>query len=264
MNSASEKTLEKIEQEKITPKPRWQFLARQYSVWTLTVVSLLLGALAFSLILYLIGSQNWDIRQAMGSNWFRWIFLSLPLAWILFFLLFVAAIYYNVRHFKKGYKYPAYLIGVSALVTAIFFGVIAASFGLHQKIHDLFVARLPFYQQVFDDRINAWDRPGEGFLAGRINQPTADGFTLHDFMNHDWLIKTDSETEWEGSVKFLIGEQVKVVGQEIDQDTFQAQEIRPWERRGGPVRPGGPVRSDFGPGNFSPASDDNLLPPLIP
>ena len=261
MNSASEKTLEKIEQEKITPTARWRFLAKRYSAWTLTAVSLIFGALAFSLILYLIGSQNWNVRQAMGSEWLRWVFLSLPLAWIVFFILFVLVIYYNIRHFKRGYRYPTYLVATSALVTVIFFGVIAADLGLHQKIHDLFSAHLPFYQRVFDDRVNAWDRPGEGFLAGRIENQVAGGFDLRDFLNHEWLIKTDNSTEWEGSVKFIVGEPVKVVGHKIGQASFQAVEIRPWERRGGALRPGGPE-----PGTDTPdfSLPGGPIPPILP
>ncbi len=255
MSNTSEKILEKIEQGGVTPKAKWKFIAERYSIRTLAFVSLVLGSLAFSLILFLLMDQDWNIRQAMGTNWFRWLFLSLPIAWIIFFLLFLATVYFSIRHFKKGYKYPAYFIVLSALITVVFFGSLAAGLGLHQKIHSLFTRRLPFYPGIFDARINNWEQPTAGLIAGQIVLPNKDGFELKDFRGQTWEIQVSEETILPNSDDLSIGEMVKIIGQKLGQNNFKAQEIRFWER--------GERFAPPGAGGFHPgARHPNFLVPI--
>ncbi len=253
MPSASEKVLKKIEEGKVTPKPRWWFVARRYSVWTVAVVSLVLGSLAFSLILYLLTNQDWNLRPTAGHHFLSWLLLSLPYAWIVFFLLFLAVIYFNFRQFKKGYKYPAYLVIITACVTVVLFGSVAAGLGLHRRLHTLFVNSMPFYQTIFDARVNAWERPQAGFLAGQITAGLDDGFSLRDFRRQDWDVTMNSQTKLEDELELVVGEEVKIIGQEIGPSVFSAQEIRGWERDERPGPNAVPIILQGAPRNFLPA-----------
>jgi len=236
--SVSDKVSEKIADGELTPTSKWRFRFKEYSVWTLTAVCLILGSLAFSLILYLMTTQDWNIRPTMGGPIWHWLLLSLPFAWIIFFLLFLAAVYYVVRQFKKGYRYPTRTIILSALITVIFFGALAAGLGLHRRLHQFFSQSIPYYENFFDARINAWERPQAGLLAGEITAEETDGFDLRDFRRHDWRVLVGADTRLPDDFVLFIGERVRVIGQAGDPGQFRAQEIRPWEREEMPLPPG--------------------------
>ena len=54
MTKLSEKVLKEIKEKKIEPAPRWQFLLKDYFVWLSFAASVIIGAIAFCVILYFL------------------------------------------------------------------------------------------------------------------------------------------------------------------------------------------------------------------
>lgn len=234
MLSSSEKFVAKIEENKISPKPRWQFSVKKYSVLTFTVVLLILGSLAFSLVLYLVNNQDWGLQSISRGRWLVLIITTLPYAWLLFFALFIISIFYSLRQLKHGYKYPTKTIVLSSLVTVVFFGSLAAGFGIHRRIHLLLSQQVPYYQTAFDSQARIWARPQMGFLAGKVTEFDSDNLIIQDPGLNDWQIAIGPKTVIDSDVDLELNEQVKVMGHITKDKIFEAQEIKLWEKN---IRP---------------------------
>ena len=230
MSNASEKIIAKIESEKIKPRPQWQFSLKKYSVLALTVIALILGSLSFSLVLYLINNQDWGLQTISRSRFIFLIFMSLPFAWLVFLILFIAFIFFNFRQLRNGYKYPMRTIVATACLTIIILGSLAAGLGLHRQLHQMFSRQIPFYQTTFDPRHRLWIQPQKGFLAGQITAHQGDDLYIIDPLSNDWHIDITKRTVVAPELKLEPNEEVKIIGIIIRPGDFDAQEIRPWER----------------------------------
>ena len=82
-NNIPNQVLEKI--KNIRPTPRWQFLLRDYSVWILGAVSLALGSLSFSVVLFMLANNDWDIYSEISNSFFKFLLITLPYFWLVFF-----------------------------------------------------------------------------------------------------------------------------------------------------------------------------------
>jgi hypothetical protein len=51
--------LSEIKEKGIKPKARWTFLLNDYLVWATGFLSLVFGAIAFSVIIYMIRNNDW-------------------------------------------------------------------------------------------------------------------------------------------------------------------------------------------------------------
>ena len=104
INDASKNILDKIKENKITPKPKWQFRLEQVGIWALAVLSLIIGAKAFAVIIFRLVNNDWEIREHLGRSLLNHALLTLPYLWIIVMVLFILLAYYNARHTKKGYR----------------------------------------------------------------------------------------------------------------------------------------------------------------
>jgi len=231
MLDLSEKIISKIESKQIRPRPRWQFIAKKYAVFTIGIAALILGSLAFSLVLHLVKNQDWELQTIGRYRFLILIISSLPFVWLIFFISILALIYYNFRQLRKGYKYPTRTIILSSLAITIFFGGLAAILGLNQELHETLNNHLPpSFRAVLDTRRPAWDRPQAGLLAGKIIDLDRSHFTLEDPHLFHWQVQLDDQTVIATETELHLDDQVKIIGLALPPNIFIAQEIRPWER----------------------------------
>lgn len=213
---------------------------KKYTVLSLAVASLILGGLSFSLIFHLLNNQDWTWQSIDRGHLLILALNSLPLAWLAFFVLFILTLYYNFRQLKNGYKYPKKMIILSALITMIFFGMLAAILGINRQVHNLLSSRMPVYQNTFDSKLQAWDKPQSGFLTGNIKEFNKAGFILENPHRQAWQVIINEDTIISAELNGDINERIRVFGFISPPNSFIAQEIKPWERmrRGpGPMSP---------------------------
>ncbi len=221
------KLLAKIKGEKISPRPRWQFLLKNYVVWLAGLVSLLIGAAAISVMIYLFKFNDWEIYDQTKKSFLEFFVLTLPYFWIIFLSLFIFIISYNFKHTKKGYRYSIILLGGASIMLSVFLGAIFYVAGLGEKLDNILGSGAPFYDQVINRHIDFWSQPSEGRLSGLVIGLTEDGkFILIDRGQEEWLVSVENSKPFSGTI-IVIGQPIRLLGEEIGDHAFRADKILP-------------------------------------
>src|SRR3989339_675703 len=100
IENLAQKIIHTIEDKKITPRPRWKFLLKNYSLWTLFGIATVIGSLAVSIIIFLLRHNEWEYLP--HNNIWITMFSIIPLFWVIVLIIFVALASYNIRHTNKG------------------------------------------------------------------------------------------------------------------------------------------------------------------
>jgi len=224
----SQKVLKIIEEKKIKPKPRWNFVAKNYVVWSLGILSVIIGGFATAVLIFMIKDNDLLIYQNLGKGLFRFIFLSLPYFWLIFFCLFIAVAHYNIKHTKRGYKFKLPVIILAIISSTMLFGVLFYNIGLGQALEYTMQAKLPIYQKVMMHRQKIWQDVEQGFLAGTIIFiETKEKFKIEDLAEQEWQIDA-SQARIAPILKIEAGEQLKMVGKKLPNFYFKAKLIGPY------------------------------------
>lgn len=232
MNDLIKKTLEKIEQEHITPEPRWKFLARKFFRWSLAGVFIVLGALAVSAGYFLLGQLDWDLYQTMHANRFVYAFSLLPYPWLALLAIFLAVAFLGVRRTENGYRFSWIKITFIIFVGLLSLGLFFSLFGLGGPVSHMTSGYAPYFMQHMATKETQWMQPERGLLAGTILVMEKNQFRLQDLNGKEWLVILNEKTIVRPTVDFSVEQIVKIIGTQKDQETFEAAEIRPWVGRG--------------------------------
>lgn len=230
MVNLSDQVLEKIEHDKIRPKPRREILLRRSVYWILVAILLVAGSLAASVAIFSMANTEWDMwALASGSGW-QYFLIVFPYFWLIFFAGFIALAHFNLRHTRLGYRFSLVKAVVVYLGLTFFFGALFYSFGLGGKIEEKIAESAPYYHNLTGGRI-VWDRPERGMLGGRIielKEPSL--FVLTDQNGMIWQVTVSGTT---GANLQFIGSKIKMVGELVGTSSFRAVEIRSWCACGG-------------------------------
>ena len=228
----SEKLISAIREKDIRPTPEWRFRLKEVLFTGSFLAAAVLGALAFSIILFAIQQTDFNVLGHLSHSRLELFLGLLPLLWIACLILALTAANYGIRHSKKGYKFTlarraGYSAALSLLLGTAFFIT-----GGAQWLEHAFAVRVSLYDSIQDKKIRLWSMPEEGQLAGEILKIDPDRFDLRDFNGKNWAVQYDSA--WIAPVVLLEkGEKIKLVGVMTGRGRFQAGEIRPWEGPGG-------------------------------
>ncbi len=222
------KLVDKIKDEHLAPKPRWHFLLKDYVIMASGTLALLIGAATVSVMIYLLKYNGWELREETHKSILEFFLLTLPYFWIIFSGLFIFILYYNLKHTKRGYRYPVWVIALSGFVASIFLGGIFYLFGLGQKIDNVLGERAPLYETVMNRQLSFWFNPGEGRLAGIINSEVQAGnFYLVDPTGSLWLVMGQASADARGNDFVQEGVPVSLIGETLSGNLFRADFIRP-------------------------------------
>ncbi|HOZ56446.1 MAG TPA: hypothetical protein PLH29_04440 [bacterium] len=244
-----EELLHKIKDERLQPKPRWQFLLKNYTVWGLGILAMFLGAVSMSLIFYMSNYSESDLYERAGGLFWEKIFLVVPFFWVICLVFFVFVVLYNIKHTKKGYRYPLPFILAFIISTSIILGGIFYVIGFGEKIDDELGQHAPFYDQVMNPHIDFWSQPERGRLMGMIISQSGDKeYILVDRENREWLVFAGSTSQPIDN-KIQIGRPVRLLGRVRSDNKFNIIEILS-------IAPGKGFFEKFGP-----SSPKKMAPP---
>ena len=75
---------------------------------------------------------------------------------------------------------------------------------------------------------NVWSNPEQGLLGGKIIEIDGNTLRIEDFVGQIWQVDIEG-AKVPFHVEIEVGEKYKFVGQKIDNISFTALGIRPWE-----------------------------------
>lgn len=227
MKNLSERVLEIARTQNIKQIPRWYFLLIRFGMIALFTVTILVGAIAFGLLL----DSLWpDTSMGMQGRGFKQMALgALPMIWLCFATLLISLGYFLFRHFRYGYRIRPYIAIMMVLSASLFAGMIAFKTNATFYTHRVLMHRVPPYQKLFEGhRRIAWVNPQEGRLAGEVIKVSADSIYIRDFFGKEWIVLNKFDTS---SPKGINGGKWRFIGS-VCGEIFCAEIAQPWKIQG--------------------------------
>ncbi|MFA6160006.1 MAG: hypothetical protein WC678_02870 [Parcubacteria group bacterium] len=229
--SISQKVLEKIKQEKISPKSRWNFWLCRAVVTALLIFFVFAGAFSLGII-FSIFSQ-FEVGKIVGRpHGMGILFLSLPFIWIILLIFFAILAIVEFAKTRRGYKYKTTYVGGIFILVIIIFGAILYKLNFSDNMEGYMNKNFSAYSQIVRTPEKVWSQPEEGLISGEIieNKNEKEKIYLRDWDGEVWEVGY-SQALVRPRVKKEIGEKVKMIGEKEEGRKFRAQEIRPWNGR---------------------------------
>ncbi len=162
------KVLDRIEEEHVVPRPKWQFTVKDRLFWAFWIVSIVLGSLLAAVLVYSIVNAGWEYRSLTHKNLFGFVWQVLPLFWIIALLGALLLAYENVRHTSRGYRFPLTAIVSLSLLVTVIGGFIFYVAGAGRVVDEEVGGRIPAYRPVMKRQQQMWSKPEQGLLAGEV------------------------------------------------------------------------------------------------
>ena len=238
--SVCDSVLQRIEAGQIQPKPRWIFHSRECFVWFFWLVSVVVGAVAVAVTLYVSMSVPYMLYEATHEDLLTAAISVLPYIWIIIFIGMAYLAIVNLRHTKRGYRYRTVeLLGSSALISVALGGVLHYAGGGYVMDRTLgaWIETYPSYQK---QRLAMWQAPHEGRMVGTllpVQQGTDSGssddgdrqFVFHDIDEQVWEIEVSELGERDLTLLHDSGAQrVRVIGTSTAPSTFHLCGVFSW------------------------------------
>lgn len=210
-NSISDTTLKLINKKHLKPIPRWEFIVKNWGLWTALILCLLLLVLGFALSIF-----------GVVDN------IIVPYLWLFIAIIFFVISYLLFQKTKRAYHFPHWQIIIVMTALALILGTTFFKIGLARRLDSSLENRLPLYRHVVPMKLQAWSRPELGYLSGTISKIIDDSnFEITDFSGKSWQISGSNSTI-KGRLRLELGTEVKIIGSQSSKNTFIFSEIRPW------------------------------------
>jgi hypothetical protein len=236
--NVSQNVLQKIRDERIAPKPRWEFLLKDSAVWTAGIASLVIGGLATSVMIHTIRYDSWDALGRSGDTLLETVLFALPAFWILALAAFVAVAHYNFKHTKHGYRHRIPTIVLASVAVSAVLGIVFYDAGAGRAIDRALSDRVPPPMLfIMNPRARLWMRPDKGMIAGTVIEISdSSSLRLLDFREHVWLVHASGTTP-EQIVEIQPASRIRCLGRRINPDVFEAVHIMPLDPPHMPILP---------------------------
>jgi heme/copper-type cytochrome/quinol oxidase subunit 2 len=223
----STKLIERIKEERVRPIPRWRFTLKDSLVWLSFIACILFGALAFSVILFAIQQADFNLLGHLSHSFFEMLLALMPVAWIIFLVIFLVSAIFSIKNSKKGYKFaPPSLVGF-ATGLSILLGTLFFISGGADWLENAFASRINVYEGIEERKARVWSEPENGFLSGTIISAGDSLFELKDLKGKAWQVSFQG-ADVVPAVHIADGEKIKMTGTMTSENTFKAEMIRPW------------------------------------
>ena len=235
--SNTDKLMQRIKDSGDQPIPKWKFVLKRSIIWFSFGFAVIAGSLAFSVILFSLRETGfWALQHLDHSGW-EMVLSLLPFIWLIALLIFLLVAIYSIQSSDKGYKLTlSKWVGYSAAISIVL-GTIFYLGGGGQWLENTFASKASFYESVQEKKARIWMQPENGLLAGTLTEIKPDALIMKDFNGKSWVIKYE-DAFIAPVLRLEEGEEVKLVGNIKVDNTFLAEEIRPWQGRKKSRQPG--------------------------
>lgn len=235
-----------IEHDHIRPHSSLHFLMREWVIWAVAALALVLGAMATALTIYIAGASQFieeSIERSSLDVWFQMV----PMFWL---LLIAIGIYYTahaVRETKRGYRYNPGWVVSGALGLSIALGYAVHLAGASEYIDNRLLESVPLYQPLTAFKPAQWMKPNAGVLAGVIESVATDTIEIRSLDGDVHTITLTPDTNVLKPALMREGMPVRVEGTTTEPDgeiIFTARVVGPFMGRGGRMHAPGQPRHE--------------------
>ncbi|MEY2665000.1 MAG: hypothetical protein RLZZ480_105 [Candidatus Parcubacteria bacterium] len=220
IDSCKNSVMSRIECGKVCPRSKTFFLCKEGGMWLLWGASVIVGALAVAVTLFVIAHRQYGLYEATHDNFLTFMVDVLPFLWIGIFGLMVFAGVYEFRHLKRGYRYPLWQIFGSSMVLSLAGGAALHFLGMGYTTDHMLGQRMHMYnsQEKIEKRL--WQNPEDGRLLGRQTEsfmPPSTTIEFTDVHGEQWRVDITDLTPEE--LKLLETEQqVRLLGMKLESE----------------------------------------------
>jgi len=223
---------ERIKHDNVCPRSRWFFHSRECVMWFLWFLSVVVGALAIAVTLFVVRYQQYALYEATHNSPLIFTVEALPYVWIAVFALMVYVAMYNLRHTKHGYRYPLWTILASSVVVSFAGGSALHMVDLGYSVDRTLGQHMGFYTSQDKYQKKLWQNPREGRLLGVQVYTTLSPTTtiiFRDSTGTSWIMDVSELPELDTAV-LASNQTVKLMGMMIREDIhhFHACGVFPW------------------------------------
>ncbi len=182
----SKRILERIEKERIRPRPRWWFVMYEALVWSMIALTGSIAGITIALSYYRLHAGDVFLMFTAGVPWYQ---LLLVIGWIGAFVCLFLLLLYEVRCTKRGYRFSLYAVGgAGALVIIGIAGLQYHAGVIHTA--ELHLARtMPAtYYDAASARERFWSSPEGGRLMGYIVAQEGAVLEVRDADGSYWVV----------------------------------------------------------------------------
>lgn len=259
-NELSKKIVEKIKQENIQPKPKWHFLLKDWVIWIVGGLAFVGGGIIFAVILYFYTTHDFELYHLMEESSVAIYLKTVPYIWVLLLALFVFLADYQLRHTKDGYKYSLWKLFGVGMGASVVLGIGFYFIGANEIIEEQLEHEPLWLLEYTRPAMHSMGQPEEGLLVGKVlevksfAQENIEGFDDEDYDDlpeelldeeySELLLKDPHNDIWK--VMYYQEEQerglhenmhIRVIGDIIGENEFEAELIRPFKNRPRDMRP---------------------------
>lgn len=238
----TESVLTRIATDAVAPTGRWVFTSREYALWLAWVATLLIGAIAVAVTLFVTTYRQYSLFFLTHDSWADLLFDVLPLLWLFVLVVMVYLALYNIRHTKHGYRYDFFWLIGSSVLGSVLVGVVLHLFGTGFIIDTELGSQMQMYISQEKQEMASWQNPRTGRLVGMgmdmnfVGSPTQDAIAGAE----DWSIVSDIDgVRWVTDISELTDidiayleshKKVRILGMMITQQPprFYACVVFPW------------------------------------
>lgn len=222
--------LSRLEDEAIEPRAKWVCSTQEYGMWALWLATVVFGALSVAVTFFVVGHQRFALYEVTHASFVAFAIEVLPYLWIGIFLLMVVFAVVNLRHTKRGYRYPLWQILGSSVILSLALGGLLHLAGLGFSLDKKMGMWAKAYNSQERLELKWWQNPEAGRLVGTAMYVREGGSTdvrFVDMAGTAWQLELDELHERERQL-LSNGQQVRIFGALQGDSTFHACGAMPW------------------------------------
>jgi hypothetical protein len=215
------KIQEQLEHDHVKMRSKWVFFAEKLGLESGLMLSILVGVLLLSFILYVMEKNGAFEFTEFGYKGLAVIFDNIPYDLVIITVLFFILANFILKQFDFSYKKPFYIFSCGVLIIISALGVTMMCTGVDHSVFDS-LANLGIIKNLYADKIiNA--PQGDKGVIGRVVGVGTDSLLVQTPQGK--LIQVEIVHQ-EPSVQYEVGQGqiIKMVGQQTG-EVFQAQTI---------------------------------------
>lgn len=186
----SESVLYSIQNQAICPRSRTWFVLSELLMWVGLVLSVLLGGLAVSILVFASLHGWYGLYELIDMSRFGYVTLRISFVWPVVWILTILLALYNARCTKRGYRFTLAQLSGGVLAASIGLGIILYWTGIGFTAERWLDKTMPMYSGQDTVEYAMWHQPSAGRIVGVAATTTAEVVTVATIDGDVWVIET--------------------------------------------------------------------------